>query len=120
MCSYARRVAKCNTANIINTAVFDYYQEMLKPKLTIIACWLLILIPGLKGQSFTTVSPEAVGLSSEHLNRATIQLQQHVESGDIAGVVAAVVRHGQLAYLEALGQIAVSYTHLTLPTIYSV
>ena len=74
-------------------------------KLTITACWLLILVTGLQGQSFTTVSPDAVGLSSEHLNRATIQLQQHVESGDIAGVVAAVVRHGQLVYLEALGQI---------------
>ena len=74
-------------------------------KLTITACWLLILVTGLQGQSLRTVSPDAVGLSSEHLNRATIQLQQHVESGDIAGVVAAVVRHGQLAYLEALGQI---------------
>ena len=105
MCRYARRVAKCNTPTIINTAVFDYYHEMATNKLTITACWLLILVTGLQGQSLTTVSPDAVGLSSEHLNRATIQLQQHVESGDIAGVVAAVVRHGQLAYLEALGQI---------------
>ena len=50
-------------------------------------------------------TPESVGLSPEGLQRATRQLQAHVEGGDIAGAVAAVVRHGKLVYLEALGEI---------------
>ena len=50
-------------------------------------------------------TPESVGLSPEGLQRATRQLQTHVEGGDIAGAVAAVVRHGKLVYLEALGEI---------------
>ncbi|SVD07598.1 uncharacterized protein METZ01_LOCUS360452, partial [marine metagenome] len=78
---------------------------MLTQRLTITACWLFILVTGLQAQSFTIVNPEAVGLSSEQLNQATTQLHRHIESGDIAGVVAAVVRHGQLAYFEALGTI---------------
>jgi len=53
--------------------------------------------------SLETVSPEAVGLSSDGLALATRTLQAHVDAGDIAGVVAAVVRDGKLVYLEALG-----------------
>jgi CubicO group peptidase (beta-lactamase class C family) len=34
----------------------------------------------------------------------TARLQGHVDDGDIAGVVAGVVRHGRLVYLEAVGQ----------------
>ena len=78
---------------------------MLTQRLTITACWIFILATSPQAQSFTTVNPEAVGLSSEQLNQATTQLHRHIESGDIAGVVAAVVRHGQLAYFEALGTI---------------
>ena len=48
-------------------------------------------------------APEAVGMSSEALDRATAQLQAHVDRGDIAGVVAAVMRDGRLVYHVALG-----------------
>ncbi len=51
----------------------------------------------------TRTLPEAVGMSSEALARATTRLQEHVDRGDVAGVVAAVVRDGRLVYLEALG-----------------
>ena len=37
------------------------------------------------------------------LGRATSRLQEHIDAGGIAGVVGAVVRHGKLVYLEALG-----------------
>ena len=50
-------------------------------------------------------TPESVGLSSERLEDATRRLQAHIDAGDIAGVVAAVVRQGRLAYLEALGEL---------------
>lgn len=47
--------------------------------------------------------PESVGLSSEALEAVTRKLQEHVDAGDIAGVVAAVMREGKLVYHEALG-----------------
>lgn len=55
-------------------------------------------------QSMSTATPESVGVSSSGLQAATVKLQQHVDDGDIAGVVAAVARDGQLIYFEALGQ----------------
>ena len=48
--------------------------------------------------------PESVGLSKVKLDLATARLQQHVNDGDIAGVVAAVARDGQLVYQVALGK----------------
>lgn len=56
-------------------------------------------------QSFAAdnATPESVGLSSEGLAKATARLQQHVDDGDIAGVVAAVARDGKLVYQVALG-----------------
>jgi CubicO group peptidase (beta-lactamase class C family) len=62
----------------------------------------------LRGQdppALSTATPETVGLSSERLQDATGLLQAHMDAGDIAGVVAAVVRHGRLVYLEALGDL---------------
>ena len=52
-----------------------------------------------------TATPESVGLSSGSLAEATRRLRTHVDDGDIAGVVAAVARHGRLVYLEALGDL---------------
>lgn len=48
-------------------------------------------------------TPESVGMSSEALARATAQLEAHVAAGDVAGVVAAVMRDGRLVYQVALG-----------------
>ena len=55
-------------------------------------------------QGLPRATPESVGLSSEGLERVTTRLQEHVAAGDIAGVVAGVIRHGELVYFEALGQ----------------
>ena len=57
-----------------------------------------------QGQGLPTATPESVGLSSARLGRVTDALQAHVDAGHIAGVVGAVVRHGRLVYMEALGQ----------------
>ncbi|MCG8413157.1 MAG: beta-lactamase family protein [Pseudomonadales bacterium] len=54
-------------------------------------------------QSLGFASPESVGLSSAGLEIVTERLQQHVDDGDISGVVAAVVRDGKIVYFEALG-----------------
>lgn len=52
-----------------------------------------------------TIQPESVGMSSAVLAEATTRLQQHIEDGEISGVVAAVTRDGNLVYFESLGYI---------------
>lgn len=64
----------------------------------------LAVSQSLMAQTFSTASPESVGVSSAGLDTATRQLQQHIDAGDIAGVVAAVARDGKLIYFEALGE----------------
>ena len=49
-------------------------------------------------QRLPKATAESVGLSSERLELVTRGLEKHVDAGDIAGVVAAVVRHGKLVY----------------------
>ena len=48
-------------------------------------------------------SPVEVGMSLTSLNKATQRLQEHINEGDIAGVVAAVSRDGKVVYFESLG-----------------
>jgi len=48
-------------------------------------------------------TPEAIGLSATTLREATGLLNQFVADRKIAGAVAAVARHGKVAYLEAAG-----------------
>ena len=55
------------------------------------------------GQELAPVAPESVGLSAARLSEATALLHQFVADRQIAGAVAAVARHGKLAYLEAAG-----------------
>jgi len=47
--------------------------------------------------------PGAVGLASASLSDATALLKRFVAERKIAGAVAAVARHGKLAYLESVG-----------------
>ncbi|MED5386196.1 MAG: serine hydrolase domain-containing protein [Pseudomonadota bacterium] len=54
-------------------------------------------------QQTTVVAAENAGMSSSALEAATNRLQQHIDDGDIAGVVAAVSRDGRIVYFEALG-----------------
>jgi CubicO group peptidase (beta-lactamase class C family) len=55
-------------------------------------------------QDLTFAVAESVGMSSAQLAAATENLQQHIDDGDIAGVVAAVARDGKIVYFESLGQ----------------
>ena len=48
-------------------------------------------------------SPVEVGMSLTSLNKATQRLQEHVDAGDIAGVVAAISRDGKVVYFESMG-----------------
>ena len=63
----------------------------------------LILAWPVFAQDLQRATPESVGLAREGLERATEALQAHIDAGHIAGIVAAVVRHGKLIYFETLG-----------------
>ena len=67
--------------------------------------------------------PEAIGLSSAQLREASELLNRFVAEQRIAGAVAAVARHGQIGYLEAVGvqdlQTKTPMTERTLFRIYS-
>ena len=52
------------------------------------------------------VPAESVGMSSSVLAQATERLQQHIDDGELAGVVAAVARDGKLVYFESLGKLS--------------
>jgi CubicO group peptidase (beta-lactamase class C family) len=66
--------------------------------------WLLLsVLPVSLGAQARIVAPESAGLSSERLRQATDLLNRYVSEQKIAGAVAAVARHGKLAYLEAVG-----------------
>ncbi|MDP6536581.1 MAG: serine hydrolase domain-containing protein [Gammaproteobacteria bacterium] len=56
-------------------------------------------------QYMGVASPQSVGMSASALDAATARLQQHINDGDIAGVVAAVARDGKIVYFESLGNL---------------
>ena len=52
-----------------------------------------------------TVAPESVGLAATQIDKIPDFLQEtYIDSGRIAGCVVAVIRHGQVAHLSALGK----------------
>jgi CubicO group peptidase (beta-lactamase class C family) len=54
-------------------------------------------------QELPTAKPEAVGLSSERLERIATTIQRNIDSKRIAGTVTLVVRHGKVAWFRAQG-----------------
>lgn len=65
---------------------------------------LVCVFPLINAQSIDFAAPESVGLSSARLEKVTQHLQQHIDDGEISGVVAAVIRDGKIVYSKALGQ----------------
>ena len=57
----------------------------------------------LVAQELQRAAPEEVGMSSERLDRLTSALEGYVADGRLPGAVAVVVRHGKVAYAEAVG-----------------
>lgn len=49
------------------------------------------------------LNPEAVGLSTDRLTRLDALLNGYIDRDEIAGVVARITRHGQVAYTRTLG-----------------
>lgn len=74
-------------------------QKHIKTILFIMFC----LPPVSLAQTLDFAMPSSVGMSADGLQAVTERLQQHVDDGDIAGVVAAVARDGKVVYFESLG-----------------
>ena len=67
--------------------------------------FLLILSANqsLAAEGLPRTSAEQVGMSSSRLALLDTVLRQHVRDGHVAGLVAGVVRHGKIVYLESMG-----------------
>lgn len=62
-----------------------------------------LVAPSLHAGTLPEADLVKVGLSAERLGRITEAMQADYEAGRIAGAVALVARHGQVAYLESVG-----------------
>src|SRR5579871_3298017 len=63
----------------------------------------LFLVVSALAQDLPTAKPEAVGLSSERLERISAVVQRDIEDKRIAGAVTLVMRHGKIAWFKAQG-----------------
>ena len=63
----------------------------------------LLLIVAPAAQDLPTAKPEAVGLSSERLERIGTAVQRSVDDKRIAGAVTLVIRHGKVAWFKSQG-----------------
>jgi CubicO group peptidase (beta-lactamase class C family) len=72
----------------------------------ILACLSLALVaaclPAAAG-SLDSAAPDDLGFSPQRLQRLSAALEHYVDSGQIAGSVTIVARHGKVAYLKAFG-----------------
>lgn len=77
--------------------------EHSKRRRALLLLMIALAVPAL-AQELPTATPEHVGLSSVRLQRLTDTLRGYVESDRMSGAVLLVVRRGQVAFLEAVGQ----------------
>ena len=65
---------------------------------------VLILAVALTAATLPSDKPEAVGLSSERLQRINQMIQGYIEHGEITGAITMVSRRGKVAHFESHGQ----------------
>jgi CubicO group peptidase (beta-lactamase class C family) len=71
--------------------------------LIVFALFCLFIGSAVLAQGLPMTKPEAVGLSSERLNRLSTNLEAAVKKGRFPGVVALIARRGKIAYFESFG-----------------
>ena len=76
---------------------------MISRAAAVAAAVLVLSVSGSSQQVLPRVAPATIGLAPEALHDATALLEQFVAQGQVAGAVAAVARHGQVGYLQAVG-----------------
>ena len=69
----------------------------------LMAAAALVVGVGAQPAQVPRVNPETIGLSAARLNEAADLLKRYVAEQRIAGAVAAIARHGQVGYLQAVG-----------------
>jgi CubicO group peptidase (beta-lactamase class C family) len=69
-------------------------------------CSLLLasIVGSVGAADLGTARPEAVGMSSQRLNRLTTDMKAIAERGDVPGVVTMVARKGKVVHFEATGK----------------
>ena len=72
-------------------------------KYFILAGISIVIIPSLTAESFRSVRAESVGMSTKRLERLTEQLDHYVDSNQLSGGVALVLRNGKAAYFHSFG-----------------
>jgi CubicO group peptidase (beta-lactamase class C family) len=65
---------------------------------------VLLLAVALTAAALPSDKPEAVGLSSERLQRINQMIQRYIDGGEITGAITMVSRRGKVAHFEAQGQ----------------
>lgn len=68
-----------------------------------LAVALTLATSGVWAGNLVETRPEAVGLSSERLDRITKAMEEDVSNGEVVGALALVARNGKIAYLEHRG-----------------
>jgi CubicO group peptidase (beta-lactamase class C family) len=80
---------------------------MKKTSLILLLLAAVISIPGKSwarpSNSLPLAKPESVGISSERLTRIDKVLQQHVDKGELSGIVSLVSRHGKIVHYQNYG-----------------
>jgi CubicO group peptidase (beta-lactamase class C family) len=67
------------------------------------ALFAVVSPPRIAAQGLPLGNPEALGLSTERLQRIDALIERAIADEDIAGAVALVARHGEVAYLKPFG-----------------
>lgn len=95
--------------------------HLMKQLLTLF-CSAVLIISGCceNGTSLPIVTPESVGLDSNHLIQADSAINAAVSRSEIPGAVLAVVRNNKIAYLKAYGnkQVVPDTVPMTVNTVF--
>jgi len=75
---------------------------MRRLNLATLVCALILAVVS-SAQELPVAKPEAVGLSTERLDRISKTVQKNIDDKRIAGAVTLVMRHGQVAWFKAQG-----------------
>ncbi|MGO9088118.1 MAG: serine hydrolase domain-containing protein [Candidatus Sulfotelmatobacter sp.] len=74
-----------------------------KNRIIAVLLGFFVLVVIAAAQDLPTAKPEAVGLSSERLERIGTTVQRSIDDKRIAGAVTLVVRHGKVAWFKSQG-----------------
>src|SRR2546422_6287050 len=88
-------------ANPFTCKAMTTHPTPLRTPFTVALCCLLT--QSTIAQGLPRARPEDVGLSAAALERIATTLQSYVDSGKFPGFLAAVARHGKLAYVASVG-----------------